>query len=54
MMPAVKVINAVKIEYLRSAFERVSRIYGGVDSYLEKELGVTPEVKDALRTRYLQ
>ncbi|NEA64817.1 tyrosine-protein phosphatase [Streptomyces sp. SID12488] len=40
-------------EYLTSAMETVEETWGGVDSYLEQGLGVTPEVRERLRERFL-
>ena len=42
-----------RVEYLSAAFETIEDTWGGVDAYLEKGLGVTPEIRDGLRTRLL-
>ncbi|WP_326841907.1 tyrosine-protein phosphatase [Streptomyces sp. NBC_01558] len=40
-------------EYLTAAFETIEETWGGVDAYLEKGLGLTPELRDRLRERLL-
>jgi protein-tyrosine phosphatase len=40
-------------EYLTAAMETVEETWGGVDGYLEQGLGVTPEVRERLRERFL-
>ncbi|MGY1496134.1 tyrosine-protein phosphatase [Streptomyces sp. QTS52] len=40
-------------EYLTAAMETVEEIWGGVDNYLEQGLGVTPEMRERLRERFL-
>ncbi|WP_327698926.1 tyrosine-protein phosphatase [Streptomyces sp. NBC_00459] len=40
-------------EYLTAAMEMVEETWGGVDGYLEQGLGVTPEVRERLRERFL-
>ncbi|MFF8880297.1 tyrosine-protein phosphatase [Streptomyces flaveolus] len=42
-----------RAEYLTAAFETVEETWGGVDTYLEKGLGVTPEIRERLRERML-
>ncbi len=42
-----------RAEYLAAAFETIEEKWGGVDAYLEQGLGVTPEVRERLRERFL-
>ncbi|MEU3663276.1 tyrosine-protein phosphatase [Streptomyces sp. NPDC032940] len=42
-----------RAEYLAAAFETIEETWGGVDAYLEKGLGVTPEARERLRERLL-
>ncbi|GAA4017004.1 tyrosine-protein phosphatase [Streptomyces marokkonensis] len=42
-----------RAEYLAAAFETVEETWGGVDTYLEKGLRITPETRERLRERML-
>ncbi|MCN9241627.1 tyrosine-protein phosphatase [Streptomyces sp. RY43-2] len=42
-----------RAEYLTAAFETVEQTWGGVDTYLERGLGVTPVLRERLRERLL-
>ncbi|MEV2216673.1 tyrosine-protein phosphatase [Streptomyces sp. NPDC050997] len=42
-----------RAEYLTTAFETMEETWGDVDTYLEKGLGVTPEIRERLRERLL-
>ncbi|WP_217207979.1 tyrosine-protein phosphatase [Streptomyces sp. AC550_RSS872] len=42
-----------RAEYLAAAFETIDETWGGVDSYLEQGLGITPELRERLRERLL-
>jgi protein-tyrosine phosphatase len=42
-----------RAEYLTAAFETIEETWGGVETYLEKGLGVTPELRERLRERLL-
>ncbi|MFF4018517.1 tyrosine-protein phosphatase [Streptomyces sp. NPDC001843] len=42
-----------RAEYLSAAFTSLEETWGGVDTYLEQGLGVTPEVRERLRERLL-
>ncbi|MEU6097047.1 tyrosine-protein phosphatase [Streptomyces sp. NPDC047079] len=42
-----------RVEYLAAALETVEETWGGVDAYLERGLGVTPQVRERLRGRLL-
>ncbi|MFB8134095.1 tyrosine-protein phosphatase [Streptomyces mirabilis] len=42
-----------RAEYLTAAFETIEETWGGIDPYLERGLGVTPEQRERLRERLL-
>ncbi|MFS8202162.1 tyrosine-protein phosphatase [Streptomyces sp. CWNU-52B] len=42
-----------RAEYLAAAFGTIEETWGGVDAYLEQALGVTPEIRERLRERFL-
>ncbi|KMS76154.1 protein tyrosine phosphatase [Streptomyces viridochromogenes] len=42
-----------RAEYLAAAFETIDETWGGVDTYLEQGLRVTPELRERLRERLL-
>jgi protein-tyrosine phosphatase len=42
-----------RAEYLQAAFDTIDETWGGVDTYLEKGLGITPETRERLRERLL-
>ncbi|MFJ3891754.1 MULTISPECIES: tyrosine-protein phosphatase [unclassified Streptomyces] len=42
-----------RAEYLTAAFETVEETWGDVDTYLERGLGITPEIRERLRERLL-
>ncbi|MGX1911964.1 tyrosine-protein phosphatase [Streptomyces phaeochromogenes] len=42
-----------RAEYLEAAFDTIEEKWGGLDTYLEQGLGVTPEVRERLRERFL-
>jgi protein-tyrosine phosphatase len=42
-----------RAEYLAAAFETIDERWGGVDTYLEQGLGITPELRERLRDRLL-
>ena len=54
MMWAIKIVNAVRAEYLETAWSAIENAYGSVDAYLEQQLGVTAEKRAALQERYLE
>ena len=43
----------VQPEYLNTAFSEIEKRFGGMDAYLGKEIGITPEIIATLRKRYL-
>ncbi|MFJ8079524.1 tyrosine-protein phosphatase [Streptomyces sp. NPDC096205] len=42
-----------RAEYLTAAMETIEETWGGVDAYLERGLGVTPDTRERLRDRLL-
>ncbi|KQX67855.1 MULTISPECIES: tyrosine-protein phosphatase [unclassified Streptomyces] len=42
-----------RAEYLAAALETIEETWGGVDTYLEEGLGLSPETRERLRTRLL-
>ncbi|MEU1404055.1 tyrosine-protein phosphatase [Streptomyces sp. NPDC005728] len=42
-----------RAEYLQAAFESIHETWGGVDTYLEQGLGLTPAARERLRERLL-
>ncbi|MFE7650534.1 tyrosine-protein phosphatase [Streptomyces phaeoluteigriseus] len=42
-----------RAEYLTAAFDTVEETWGGVDTYLEQGLGLTPRTREGLRERLL-
>ncbi|MFF0200505.1 tyrosine-protein phosphatase [Streptomyces sp. NPDC005017] len=40
-----------RAEYLTAAMETIEETWGGVDAYLERGLGITPETRERLRER---
>jgi protein-tyrosine phosphatase len=42
-----------RAEYLAAAFDTIEETWGGVDTYLQKGLGLTPETRERLRERLL-
>lgn len=42
-----------RAEYLTAAFETIEQTWGGVDTYLEQGLGLTPAARERLRERLL-
>ena len=51
---AAKVFHSVDREFLLAVFQELDRRYGGVEGYLQKELGVGPQQIAQLRATYLQ
>jgi protein-tyrosine phosphatase len=42
-----------RAEYLAAAFESIEETWGGVETYLEQGLRLTPRTRERLRTRLL-
>ncbi|MFD7552664.1 tyrosine-protein phosphatase [Streptomyces sp. NPDC059578] len=40
-------------EYLAAAFDSIDRCWGGTDAYLARAIGLTPDLRDRLRSRLL-
>jgi protein-tyrosine phosphatase len=53
VMELLSPLFEARVEYLTAAFETIDETWGGVDAYLEKGLGITPEIRDRLRERLL-
>lgn len=41
-------------EYLKAAFDEIEKLYGSMEAYLEKGLGVDEAMREAFRARYLE
>lgn len=50
---AVRLLFVVKASYLESVFDRIEQAYGGMDAFLQKEMGLTPDRLDRLQEMYL-
>ncbi|MFI5674163.1 tyrosine-protein phosphatase [Streptomyces cellulosae] len=53
VMELLSPLFEARVEYLTAAFETIDETWGSVDAYLEKGLGVTPEIRERLRERLL-
>ncbi|MER5214581.1 tyrosine-protein phosphatase [Streptomyces sp. NPDC002838] len=53
VMELLSPLFEARAEYLAAAFETIEEIWGGVETYLEKGLGVSPELRERLRERLL-
>jgi len=53
VMELLSPLFEARAEYLTTAFETIEETWGDVDSYLEKGLGVTREIRERLRERLL-
>ncbi len=51
---AVRPLLAANPAYLAGTFAAIDKQYGSVDKYLATEMGLTPQRRAALRTKYLQ
>lgn len=51
--PAVRLLFIVKASYLESVFDRIDQAYGGMDAFLQGEMGLTPDRLDRLQEMYL-
>lgn len=49
----VRVIFTARKEYLKAAFDVLDDLYGGVDSFIENQLGISKEVKEQMKKKYL-
>jgi protein-tyrosine phosphatase len=50
----MQVALGVDVDYLRTAFDAITREYGGLDPYLEQALGVDAALREAVRERLLE
>ncbi|MGY6026271.1 tyrosine-protein phosphatase [Streptomyces spinosirectus] len=53
VMELLSPLFEARVEYLAAAFETVEQVWGDVDTYLERGLGLTPELRTGLRERLL-
>ncbi|WP_030676980.1 tyrosine-protein phosphatase [Streptomyces cellulosae] len=53
VMELLSPLFEARVEYLTAAFETIDETWGSVGAYLEKGLGVTPEIRERLRERLL-
>ncbi len=51
---AVMTVMGVDTLYLDTAFAEIADRYGGADAYLDRALGVTPDVREVLAARLLE
>lgn len=50
----MRILGSVSDAFLDTALITIEKEFGGMDNYLEKQLGVTPELKEALQEIYLE
>lgn len=50
----MRILGSVSDAFLDTALIAIEKNYGGIDNYLEKEVGVTPELRESLRDLYLE
>ncbi|MFE0512525.1 tyrosine-protein phosphatase [Streptomyces sp. NPDC058964] len=53
VMELLSPLFEARAEYLTAAVETIEETWGGVDTYLERGLGLTPRTRDRLRERLL-
>ncbi|WSQ13577.1 tyrosine-protein phosphatase [Streptomyces sp. NBC_01231] len=53
VMELLSPLFEARAEYLSAAFDTIEETWGEVDTYLEKGVGVTPEIRERLRERLL-
>ena len=41
-------------EYIMAAFDEIEKLYGSMDAFLEKGLGINASMRQKLRNRYLK
>ena len=44
----------VRPEYIQAAFDEIKRKYGSFDAYLEKGIGITPDMRKRLQAQMLE
>lgn len=52
--PIAHVLHAVQPEFLQAALQTVDSEFGGLESYLTQQLGLTPQAREQLRAHYLE
>ncbi len=50
---SIQVLNSADPRFLQAAFDAVAAQYGSLDAYVRNAVGVTDELRDVLRARYL-
>lgn len=50
----MRILGSVSDAFLDTSLITVKRDYGSLDEYIEKQLGITPEMRDTLRELYLE
>lgn len=50
----MRILGSVSDAFLDTALIAIEQNFGGLDNYLEEKIGVTPELRDALRDLYLE
>ena len=53
MVNAGTAVTEAREEYLEAAFDEAEKLYGSMDVFLEKGLGINEAMRDKLRDRYL-
>lgn len=53
ILNAVKVLNSVQEEYLLTVFDTIDEIYGSMETFLETQMGLTPDKLTKLQDMYL-
>ncbi|MGK5499350.1 tyrosine-protein phosphatase [Streptomyces sp. URMC 125] len=54
VMELIGPLFEVRPAYLHAAFDTIERTWGGTDAYLAEGLGLTPELRERLRDRFLE
>lgn len=49
----IRVIFTARKEYLKAAFDAIDECYGGVDSFIKNQLGISDETKSEMKKKYL-
>ena len=50
----MRILGSVSDAFLDTSLITIEKEYGGLDSFLQNQIGVTPEMRDALRELYLE
>lgn len=50
----MRILGSVSDAFLDTSLIAIEKEFGGLDNYLKNEIGVTPELRDALRALYLE